>query len=103
MCKTNLENFVLRKRLVDENSWQHYVYHQADTSALHGIPTITMSENNWDRDSYDFATTTQVQGALQLILSSVARYNYLMCCCKITIKSQTTIHPRKTNFMEIFT
>ena len=24
--KTNLENFVLRERLVDKNGWQHYVY-----------------------------------------------------------------------------
>ena len=32
--KTNLENFVLRERLVDKNGWQHYVY-QADECALH--------------------------------------------------------------------
>ena len=33
-----------------------------------------ISENNWNRYSNDFATTTQVQGAVQLILSSEARY-----------------------------
>ena len=38
---------------------QHYIYYQADTSALHGIPT--MLEHNMNRDINDFATTTQVQ------------------------------------------
>ena len=33
--KTNLENFVLRERLVDKNGWQHYVC-QAGECALHG-------------------------------------------------------------------
>ena len=31
--QTNLENFVLRERLVDKNRWKHYVY-QADECAL---------------------------------------------------------------------
>ena len=37
---------------------------------------LSLSENKWDRDSNDFATTTQVQSAVavQLILSSVVRY-----------------------------
>ena len=72
--QTNLEKFVLRKRLVDKNGWQHYVYHQADTTVLHSIPTITMSENDWNRGNNDFATKIQVQGAVQLIIFSVARY-----------------------------
>ena len=60
-----MENFVLRERLVDENGWQCYVYHQADTSALHDIPTITMLEHNWDGDINDFnTTTTKVQDAV---------------------------------------
>ena len=60
-----MENFVLRERLVDENGWQHHVYHQADTSALHDIPTITMLEHNWDGDINDFnTTTTKVQDAV---------------------------------------
>ena len=31
--QTNLENFVLRERLVDKNGWQHYVY-QADECGI---------------------------------------------------------------------
>ena len=44
------------KKVLDKIGWQYYVYNQADRSALHGIPTITISENNWDRDSNDFST-----------------------------------------------
>ena len=56
--QANLENFV-KKRLVVKNSWQRYVYHQADTSGIPYLPT--MLEYNWDRDINDFAATTQVQ------------------------------------------
>ena len=49
----------MRKKLVDENGWQHCVSHQADTSELHGIPT--MLEHNWNRDINYFVTITQVQ------------------------------------------
>ena len=44
--QANLGNLILKERLADENDWQHYVYHQTGTSALHGIPT--MLEHNWD-------------------------------------------------------
>ena len=57
--KTNLENFVLRERLVDKNGWQHYVY-QPDKCALHGTYVratgIELCRN-------DFATTAQLQVA----------------------------------------
>ena len=33
-------NIVLRKRLVDENGWQHYVYHQADTNMHYVVVTV---------------------------------------------------------------
>ena len=46
----------MRKRFLDKIGWQYYVYNQADRSALRGITTITISENNWDRDSNDFST-----------------------------------------------
>ena len=59
-----MENFVLREMIVDENGWQDNVCYQVDTSALHGIPTITMLQHNWDRDINDFATKTQVQAAV---------------------------------------
>ena len=39
-----------------------YVSHQADTNAVHGIPT--MLEHNWNRDINDFVTATQVQVAV---------------------------------------
>ena len=52
----------MRKKLVDENGWQHCVSHQADTSELHGIPT--MLEQNWNRDINYFVTITQVQVAV---------------------------------------
>ena len=52
----------MRKKLVGENGWQHYVSHQADTNAVHGIPT--MLEHNWNRDIIDFVTATQVQVAV---------------------------------------
>ena len=44
MTQANLQSFVLRESFVDENAWQHYVHHhyQADTSASHGIPTISV-------------------------------------------------------------
>ena len=58
--KANLGNFVLRKRLLDENGRQYH--HQGDTSTLHGIPT--MLEHNWDRDINNFATITQVPVAV---------------------------------------
>ena len=46
----------MRKKFLDKIGWQYYVYNQADRSTLHGVPTITISENNWDRDSNDFST-----------------------------------------------
>ena len=67
----NLENFVLKERLADENGWQRNVYHQADMSALHDIPTVTMLEQNWNRDITDFTNTSTQRSRLQLILSSV--------------------------------
>ena len=60
-----MKNFVLRERLAHENGWQHYIYHKADTSALHDIPTITMLKHNWNRDINDFANnSTKVQVAV---------------------------------------
>ena len=44
--RTNLENFVLKEKLVDKNGWQHYVY-QADECAIHGA--YVRATTNWDR------------------------------------------------------
>ena len=55
-AKTNLENFVLRERLVDKNGWQDYVY-QADECALHIYITYVRATGIIN----DFATTSQVQ------------------------------------------
>ena len=57
--KTNLENFVVRERLVDKNGWQHYVY-QADECALHGTYVRATGIELYRND---FATTTQLQVA----------------------------------------
>ena len=57
---------------MDENGWQHDVYHQADSSALYDIPTITMLVHNWDRDINDFTATT-MQAAVNTF-QSVANY-----------------------------
>ena len=62
--QTNLENFAPRERLADENDWQRYVYHQADTSGIPYLPT--MLEYNWDEDFNDFAATTQVQVSVNI-------------------------------------
>ena len=56
--KINLENFVLRERLVDKNGWQN-VY-QADECALHGT---YVGATGIDLYRNDFATTTQLQVA----------------------------------------
>ena len=48
--QTNLENVVLRERLVDKNDWQHYIY-QADECALH-IYTSVFSPNNVKNQEY---------------------------------------------------
>ena len=45
--RTNLENFVLKEKLVDKNGWQHYVY-QADECAIHGV-YFRATTKNWDR------------------------------------------------------
>ena len=51
----------LRERLMNENGWQH-VYHQADTNVHYRGTYVCWS--NWDRDINDFATTTEVQAAV---------------------------------------
>ena len=43
--QANLDNFVLRERLVDKDSWQRYDYHQGDTSGISYL--LTMLEYNW--------------------------------------------------------
>ena len=43
--QANLDNFVLRERLVDKDSWQRYDYHQGDTSGI--SYRLTMLEYNW--------------------------------------------------------
>ena len=82
--KTNLENFVLRERLVDKNGWQHYVY-QADECALHGTYVwATGIELYWN----DFATATQLQVAcmhayMQWIPKTYLTFNLAMYIVKI--------------------
>ena len=51
----------MRERLVDENGWQHYVYHQAETNVhyLRGNSMLLESTNGWGIN--DFVITTQVQ------------------------------------------
>ena len=68
-----MENFVLRERLVDKNGWQLYVYHQADISAVLGIPThyVRVGTTEIERS---MILTPQHRFKLQLILSSVANY-----------------------------
>ena len=70
--KTNLENFVLRERLVDKNGWQHYVY-QADECALHGTYVRATGIELYRND---FATTTQLQVAcMQWIPKTYLTFN----------------------------
>ena len=52
-----MENFVLRERLVEKNSWQYYAY-QAHECGLH-ICIYHLCSGNWDRGINDFATTTE--------------------------------------------
>ena len=70
--KTNLENFVLRERLVDKNGWQHYVY-QTDECALHGTYVRATGIELYRND---FATTTQLQVAcMQWIPKTYLTFN----------------------------
>ena len=48
--KTNLENFVLRERLVDKNGWQHYVNQVEECALAIAIATwYLVCSSNWDR------------------------------------------------------
>ena len=60
----------MRERLVDENGWQHYVYHQAETNVhyLRGNSMLLESTNGWDIN--DFVTTTQVQVTVSWLIHS---------------------------------
>ena len=70
--RQNLENFVLRERLVDKNGWQHYVY-QADECALHGTYVRATGIELYRND---FATTTQLQVAcMQWIPKTYLTFN----------------------------
>ena len=70
--KTNLENFVLRERLVDKIGWQHYVY-QADECALNGTYVQATGIESYQND---FATTTQLQVAcIQWIPKTYLTFN----------------------------
>ena len=72
--RQNLENFVLRERLVDKNGWQHYVY-QADECALH---RIYVRATGIELYRNDFATTTHLQVAcMQWIPKTYLTFNLL--------------------------
>ena len=64
--QANLDNFVLRKRLVDKDSLQRYDYHQGDTSGINYL--LTMLEYNWIEIS--MILLPQHRFKLQLILLS---------------------------------
>ena len=70
--KTNLENFVLRERLVNKNGWQHYVY-QADECALN---STYVRATGIESHRNDFATTTQLKVAcMQWIPKTYLTFN----------------------------
>ena len=65
-----LGKLCLEKKLLLENRRQHY-HHQADTSALHGIPAMYTSITGLD---ISINLPSQHRFQLQLILPSVANY-----------------------------
>ena len=70
--KTNLENFVLRERIVNKNGWQHYVY-QADECALN---STYVRATGIESHRNDFATTTQLKVAcMQWIPKTYLTFN----------------------------
>ena len=69
--QTNLENIFLREKLVDENGWQHYVFHQADTNVHYIVPMFGLRANGIE---ISMILPPQHRFKLQLILSSVAKY-----------------------------
>ena len=86
MTQENLENL--------GNGWKYYFYHQAGRHGDIVWYIHYVREHNWERDINNFATTTQVQVAVDT--------TYLICCSKTILKIQATIHPTKINFLEIF-
>ena len=62
-----MQIFVLTERLIDKNGWQHYDLWSGRTTDEDIMATVaipTAPEHKRDRYFYDFATTTQVQGAV---------------------------------------
>ena len=80
----------MRGRLLDENSWQQYLYHQKDMSGIPYLPTRVGTAGI----EISLILPPHNRFKLQLILSTV--FTYLpMRYSKTILKTQATVHPRK--------
>ena len=92
----NLEDFLLRHRIVDGNSWHHNVCHAVEC-ALH---IYCLCKSDWDRGSYkkfhhyEKLRAVLASVALHLMYRETSVALYLMYR-EIFLKAPAKVHPSK--------